>query len=71
MNFQRIINLIIRQVMRRLVNRGISKGIDMTAGRGKPAAEMTPEERKLAADAKQTAKRVRQARRATRRIGRF
>jgi hypothetical protein len=70
MNANQIINMVMRMLGRRLINGGINKGIDLAAGRGKPAAEMTPEEHAQATQARQLAKRARQAARITRRLGR-
>lgn len=75
MNIERIITMIIRQVSRRFINRGIDAGIDMAArrkrggqdGSGAPE-QLTPEEHKRAAAAKDAAKRARQAARLTRRM---
>ena len=75
MNIERIITMIIRQVSRRFITRGIDAGIDM-ASRGKRARQggsgaseqLTPEEHKHAAAAKDAAKRARQAARLTRRM---
>jgi hypothetical protein len=66
----RIISMIINAVLRQFINRGVNAGIDHVARRGKPANLMTPDERKQAADAKQTAKRARQAANLARRLGR-
>ncbi|MDN5787557.1 hypothetical protein [Pseudorhodobacter sp.] len=67
---KQIINMVINQIIRRLVNTGINKGVSMFAGKGKPAAELTPAERKQAASARDTVKRARQTARITRRLGR-
>ena len=68
MNFNQIIDMLIRMVMRKLMNFGINKGIEMASGKGKTPAEMTPEERKAAGDMRAAAKRARQAARITRRM---
>lgn len=68
MNIERLITMILRQATRRLVHRGVDAGIDLAAGRGRKTDEMTPEERQRAAEAKQMAKRARQAARLTRRM---
>jgi hypothetical protein len=68
MNMNGLINMVLRRLFRQAVNRGISGGINLAAGKGKPAAEMTPQERQQAAGAKQTAKRARQAARLSRRM---
>ncbi len=67
MNINRIINMLLRMFMRKAVN----KGIDMAARRGKPPAEMTPEERAQAQIAKQTAGKAQKLARLARRMGRF
>lgn len=68
MNLNQIINMLIRMVMKRLMNFGITRGIEMAAGKGKAPAEMTPAERKAAGDMRAAAKRARQAARITRRM---
>ncbi len=70
MDLSRIINMIINMVVRKLVGKGVDAGINYAVGKGKPAAEMTPEELAQAQDAKQTAKRARQAANLVKRIGR-
>jgi hypothetical protein len=66
----RIITMVINQVIRRFVNIGISKGIDLVAGKGKPAAQMTPEEKTQARQGHETAKNARQMAKMARRLGR-
>ena len=73
MNLHQIVNMVVRMLMRRGINWGITKGIGLTARRGKPAQdtrpeEMTPEDRKQAQVARDTAKRARKAARITRRM---
>lgn len=68
MNMNQLINMMIRMVMQKLMNFGIRKGTQLAAGKGKPAAEMTPAERKAARDMRAAVKRARQAARITRRI---
>jgi hypothetical protein len=70
MNFDSIVNMIVRTFTRKAVNWGINKGINTVAGKGKPPAEMTPAEREMAAKARQSAKMARKAARITRNIGR-
>lgn len=70
MNLDQIFSMISRLVMRRAVNWGITKGIDTVAGKGKSAAQMTPEERHLAQKGREAAKMARKAARITRRLGR-
>jgi len=69
MKLDQIISMAMRIFGRRMINLGVSKGIDAAAGRGKPASEMTPEERAQAQSARQAAKRARQAVRLARRLG--
>ena len=66
----RIIQMIINAVLRQVINKGVNAGINRVAGRGKPAGEMTPDERLQAGDATQTAKRARQAANLARKLGR-
>ncbi|MDF2140016.1 hypothetical protein [Paenirhodobacter sp. CAU 1674] len=68
MTLDRLITTAINTIMRRLLNLGITKGIDMAAGKGKSQAQMTPEERKQAQNARAAVKRARQAARITRRL---
>jgi hypothetical protein len=70
MNLDQIFSMISRLVLRRAVNWGITKGIDSVAGKGKPPAEMTPQERHLAQKGREAAKMARKAARVTRRLGR-
>ena len=71
MNSNQLINMLIRRFSRIAMNKGINAGIDMASRRGRPEGEMTPEDRKLARQAKQSARRARQAAKLTRRMGRF
>ena len=61
---------LIQMVMNLILKKGINMGIDQLARRGKPASEMTAEDRAQAASAKQTAKRARQAANLARKLGR-
>jgi len=70
MNFDQIFNMFSRLVLRRAMNWGITKGIDTVAGKGKPAADMTSQERHLAHRGRDAAKMARKAARITRRLGR-
>jgi hypothetical protein len=63
-----IIDMILKRLLGTLVNRGVNAGIDLAARRGKPASDLTPEERTQAQNAKQIAKRARQAARLSRRM---
>ncbi|MGQ0610390.1 MAG: hypothetical protein ACT4N9_04705 [Paracoccaceae bacterium] len=74
MDLSRVLDMVIKTVVRRLVGRGVDAGINLVAGRGKPAADPTaadlsPEERQQAKAAKAAAKRARQAASVTRRLG--
>lgn len=66
----RMIQMIINAVIRQLVNRGVKTGIDYAARGGKPASQMTPEERAQTQDAKALANRARQAANLARKLGR-
>lgn len=66
----RIIQMIINAVLRQLVNRGVKSGIDYATRSGKPASDLTPEDRAQSQDAKALAKRARQAANLARRLGR-
>lgn len=69
MDLSRILDMVIKTVVRRLVGRGVDVGINLVAGRGKPAEDQTPEERQQAKAAKAAAKRARQAASLTKRLG--
>ncbi|MDP2062691.1 MAG: hypothetical protein Q8Q63_04400 [Phaeovulum sp.] len=69
MSIEQILGRVMRLFGRRAVNLGINKGIEVAARRGKPEAEMTPEDQAQARAARQTAKRARQAVRLARRLG--
>ncbi len=66
MNAERLIQMLFRRVLGRWMNRGIDAGINrMAGGRGADkGGAQSP-------DARQTAKRAKQAARLTRRMGRF
>ena len=66
----RIFQMILNRLMGRMINKGINTAINHFAGGGKPANQMTQAEREQASDARQTAKRVRQAANLARRLGR-
>jgi len=68
MNMNMIINMVIRRVMSIVINKGINAGVDKMASRKKGGAPATPEDK---AAAQQTAQRMRQGARLTRRMGRF
>ena len=67
MNMNRIVQMIMRQVM----SRGINAGIDRVAGGGKQRANMTPEERAQAKRGQENGKRAKQMAKLTRRFGKF
>ncbi len=68
MNFNSIIQMITNLLIRKVVNKGVDMGIDYASRRGKPAADMTPEDHAQAQSAKAMAKRAKQAARLTRRL---
>ncbi len=68
MDFNRLITTLGRMFSRRLATWGIRKGAGMAAGKGKPAAQMTREERQLARKGREAAKLARKAARVTRRL---
>lgn len=70
MDSGQMIRMLMR-VFRPFIGRGINSGIDYAARRGKPASEMTPEERQQAQQGKQLTKRARQMAKMGRRMGRF
>ncbi len=70
MNMNQLLNMVTRTLTRTLIAFGIKKGINLAAGKGKPAAQMTHAEREQAKTARAAVKRARQAARLTRRIGR-
>lgn len=70
MDVQRLINMIVNTVTRRLINLGINKGMDFASRKGKRKDQMTVVDRKQAKDAREIAKRARQAAKITRRLGR-
>lgn len=71
MQIDRLFMMLLRRLLGPLLNRGISKGVDLFAGRGKAPEDMSPEDRARVRQAKQLARRARQAARLTRRGGRF
>jgi hypothetical protein len=70
MDLNRILQMIINTVLRRAVNGAVNGGINYFSGRGKSAADMTPEEKAQAAKGQDIAKRAKQVAKLTRRIGR-
>ncbi|MGR3572093.1 hypothetical protein [Brevirhabdus sp.] len=68
----RLINMVIRQIVNRLVRSGLDKGIDAMAKRKAGGETRTPGEAKAqAAQTKESVKRARQAMRVGRKIGKF
>lgn len=67
MDMNRLINMVIRMVMRR----GMKAGIDYAARRGQDPKTMTPEERAKAVEAKDLAGKARKGMRLAKRMGRF
>ena len=66
----RILQMILNAVLRQFINRGVKTGIDYAARRGKPASQMTHEERAQSQDARALAKHARQAANLARKLGR-
>ena len=69
MNANQIINMVVRMVMRRVMKSGVEAGMNAVGNRlnlGK-----TPEEQGQAPDSAQTAKRMKQTMRVTRKMSRF
>lgn len=66
MDLNRLLNMLTRMVFRSAMD----AGVDYAAGKGKPEAEMTPEERKQAKQARDLAARARKFRNVTRRLWR-
>ncbi len=66
MNLNGLFQMLIRMVIRTAIN----TGIDVAARRGKPEAEMTPEERLEAARARDLAGRAKEVAKVTRRMWR-
>jgi hypothetical protein len=64
------INRAISTLLRMLIGPLTKIGIDYLARRGKPEADMTPEEKEQARKARELAKRAKDAARVTRRLGR-
>jgi hypothetical protein len=68
MNLNGLLNYALRIITRRAVNMGVNKAIDLASTRGKPAADMTEEDKAAAQSAKVAAARVRQAARVSKRF---
>jgi hypothetical protein len=68
MNWTKLLNGVLNQIIRRFTNIAVSKGIDHFAGPGKSPKDMTPEERQQAQAGRDMAQRAKQVRKATRRL---
>lgn len=68
MDPMKLLQMVWNMTLRRLLRIGVAKGIELAAGQGKPATQMTKAERKAAKSARQAAKRARQAAAITRRM---
>jgi len=73
MNADRLISMVIRQVMRRVIGRGITAGIKAVSGgkSSQPGKKRNDPQGRPVPGAAQDTKRARQAMRAARRLGRF
>ncbi|GGE23577.1 hypothetical protein SAMN05421774_107157 [Gemmobacter megaterium] len=70
MDTNRFFTMLSRMFFRRATNWGVRKGIDMAAGKGKPAAQMSTQERDMARKGRDAVKLARKSARITRRLGR-
>lgn len=68
MNIDRLINMVVRMFMRKAVNKSFDIASDYAARRGKPEAEMTPEELAQAKRGKEMAKKARDVAKISRRL---
>jgi len=71
MNMNMIINMVIRRVTSIAINKGINAGVDQLAKRKGRGQALHPDSPDQQAQAKQTANRMRQGAKLTRRLGRF
>ncbi|WP_170759523.1 hypothetical protein [Ruegeria lacuscaerulensis] len=74
MNANRIIDIIVRQVMRRLVNKGVDKGFDVASRMGGKSEQQTGKPgtgRPVQGNAGRSAQGMKQAQRMTRQMRRF
>lgn len=75
MNSNQIINMITRMFFRKIISRGMNAGIDYATRRGKPADQMTEQDRAQAGSqaqgAKDAANMARRTTRLARRVGRM
>ncbi|WP_309666159.1 hypothetical protein [Tabrizicola sp.] len=64
------LNRLFQMLMRMFIKTAVDSGIKYAASRGKPEAEMTPEEREQAEKGKALAKKAQDIAKITRRFGR-
>lgn len=64
------LNGLVRMLTRMFMGKAINAGIDFAARRGKPEAELTPEEREQAQKARDMAARAKEIQKVTRRLWR-
>jgi hypothetical protein len=62
------LNRLFGMLTRMFISTAVNKGIEFAASKGKPESEMTPEERKQAHAAKETAQRTQKLMRMSRRF---
>ncbi len=62
------LNRLFGMLTRMFISTAVDKGIEFAASRGKPESEMTPEERKQAQTAKETAQRTKRLMRMGRKL---
>ena len=65
---ERILSMVLNIVLRKFLNRGIDMGINKAFGAGKAKEDMTPADHAQEAEARQAAKRARQAANLMRRL---
>lgn len=68
MDWTKLLSGLLNQFLRRFMNTAINKGINHFAGGGKNPKGMTPQEREQANAGRDMAQRVKQVRKATRRL---
>lgn len=64
------LNGLFNMLMKMFIRQAVDTGVDYAARRGKPEAEMTPEEREQAKKARDLAGRAKQVQKLTRRLWR-
>ncbi len=64
------LNGLFRMLTRMFLNKAVNAGINFAARRGKPEAEMTPEEREQAKSGREMAQRAKEISKVTRRLWR-